>query len=223
MKTLTTILFTLFISLCASPLGHARQHDMATQQKQIEKEATLLVKKLNITGDTVAKFTKIYAEYRLDMEKTFANNKPVEPKMVNGKKQRLSDTEIDQNITNGFKTGRKMIDIREKYYKKFKTVLPPSKIDRMFRYEKKIMDRKRHEMEKRMKKRDKNRSEAAKRHAKSAKKRAEANVKRAEKRAEMAQKRAEMAQKRAEMAQKRAEMARKKNNAGDDQLNANES
>lgn len=116
---------------------------------QIVKEANLLVEKLKLKGDTAVEFTKIYADYRTEMEELLSKNKPIKPACVNGKKQPLTDEQVDENIRNGFKVGHKMIEVREKYYKKFKTILSPSQINRMFRYEKKIMDRKRSEMKRR--------------------------------------------------------------------------
>lgn len=174
-------MLAMVIALCANALY---ADTLAPESgPQIVKEADLLVEKLKIKGDTAIKFVKIYTDYRTEMEQVHEKNKPIKGAVVNGKRERLTEQQIDENVRNGFKAGRKMIDVREKYYKQFKTILPASKIEKMFRYEKKIIEHKRKEMKKREemnKRRDSVRKDAAKKREKAAKKRAEAAKKRAE-------------------------------------------
>ncbi len=118
---------------------------------QIAKEASLMVDNLKLSGDTAVKFIKIYADYRAELEKVRSECKPCKPQVVDGKKVPLTEQQVEENIKNEFKASHKIIDIREKYYSQFKTILTPSQISKMFRHEKKIMDRKRHEMDKRRK------------------------------------------------------------------------
>ena len=186
MKKLVSLMLAIVIAICTSNALYA---DALAPESgpQIVKEADLLVEKLHIKGDTAIKFVKIYTDYRTEMEQILEKNKPMKGAVVNGKREPLTEQQIDENVRIGFKTGRKMIDVREKYYKQFKTILPASKIEKMFRYEKKILEHKRKEL----KKRDSIRKDAAKKREKAAKKRAEA----AKKRAESAKKRHGMAEK----------------------------
>ncbi|MBD5192764.1 MAG: hypothetical protein HDS88_07715 [Bacteroidales bacterium] len=173
MKTLISFLTVIILALCTF---NSKAECMSPESgPQTVKEANWLVEKLKIKGDSAVKFNKIYSDYRTEMEAVRAKYKWNEPAVVNGKKTPLTDKQVEENLHNGFKMGHKMIDIREKYYKQFKTVLSPSKIEKMFRYERKIMERKREEVKKREECRKKKKDSVAK-------KRAEKNTQKSEKR-----------------------------------------
>lgn len=150
MKKIVSMMMTLVIAICAASAVKAESISPESGP-QIAKEASLMVQHLHLKGDTAVKFLKIYADYRTELEKVHSECRPFKPQVVDGKKVPLTEAQIDENIRNDFKVSHKIIDIREKYYKQFKTILTPSQIGKMFRHEKKIADRKRHEMNKRRK------------------------------------------------------------------------
>ncbi|MDE6265936.1 MAG: hypothetical protein K2M07_01120 [Muribaculaceae bacterium] len=165
MRTLLSVMTALVIALFTINVSKAECMSPSTGP-QIVKEADWLVEKLKLKGDTAINFVKIYTDYRSEMVSVREQNKCKEPEVINGKKGSLSDSDIDENIRKGFESSRKMIDVREKYYKKFKKVMSPRKIEKMFRYEKKIMERKREEMKKREKYREQKHEQVDKRRKK---------------------------------------------------------
>ena len=71
------------------------------------------------------------------------------------KKGNLTEEQIDEQNKARLAHSRKMLDIREDYYTKFKSVLKPSQINRMYKIEKRIVERKRTEISSRKSKHDK--------------------------------------------------------------------
>ena len=51
----------------------------------------------------------------------------------------LSSKQIEQNTDNRFAMARAILDLREKYYNKYKRFLSPEQIDRVYRTEKRLM------------------------------------------------------------------------------------
>ncbi len=144
-----TIIFLLTVFLA---FGISSAHDKNAPKKPTEddfkKEAAILSEKLKITGDTMAKFEQIYVEYKTEIFKVIDEGKP-----KHKKGEKLTEKQIDELNLERFSDARKMLDIREKYYKRFLTVLKPSQVSKMYRMEKKLVERKRHEMNSRKAKR----------------------------------------------------------------------
>jgi len=88
--------------------------------------------KLNMDQEKLEQFRPIYEKYNLEMSDIdlFKLGKlmKVEP-------DSLTAEEADQLIVNQLKSARRIIDIREHYYKEFRTVLTPQQIVKVYQTE----------------------------------------------------------------------------------------
>ena len=89
---------------------------------------------LMLDDNTAAKFTPIYKKYQEEMK---ACHMPRPAK----KYQDMTDDEIAKSIEEQFAHGRKMLDVKEKYYKEFKNVLNIRQIQKIYKLERSNMHR----------------------------------------------------------------------------------
>lgn len=95
---------------------------------------------LMLDDKTSAQFTDVYQQYLKEMDdcreehrKAMAENCPEgRPECVRGEKPALTDAEIEARIENRFAHNRKMLDIREKYYKELKQILTPRQLQKIY-------------------------------------------------------------------------------------------
>lgn len=138
-------ILSLFIALLAVCTSFAKENKgrVKPTEADFKTESEIIAKKLNLGGDSIAKFQEIYVAYKKDMFKAMEEHKP------SYKKKECTEEQIDAMNRERFAHARKMLDIRETYYKKFLTTLKPSQVEKMYRIEKRLIDRKRHEIDSR--------------------------------------------------------------------------
>lgn len=111
--------------------------------EDFSREASLISSKLKLSGDTVQLFEDMYVSYKKEIcDAMTAAGPQCEPK----KGEKPTEAQIDAANRARFAQGRAMLNIRESYYDKFLTILKPSQIDKMYRLEKRLVDRKQSEM-----------------------------------------------------------------------------
>lgn len=100
-----------------------------------------LINDLGLDDATAAKFTSVYKEYDAEMtniRKSYAKN--------NKKWDDMTDAEIDAQTKARFQQSRKILDVREKYYDRFRTFLTARQVRKIYSMEqkmaKKVKDRK---------------------------------------------------------------------------------
>lgn len=145
------ILFTL-ISLfsCTTLFAEKKNTPKKPTEDDFRREATVISERLKLSEDSAKAFETVYVDYKKDVFATMdACSKPSD------KKGNLTEEQIDEQNKARLAHSRKMLDIREEYYTKFKSVLKPSQIDRMYKIEKRIIERKRTEISSRKSKHDK--------------------------------------------------------------------
>ncbi len=98
---------------------------------------------LMLDDKTAAKFTPVYKDYQKEMEECRI------PPMKRPRNVEMTDDEIAKEIEQQFAQGRKVIDVKEKYYKKFKKILTMKQIRKIYRLERFNMRRVGREMDKR--------------------------------------------------------------------------
>lgn len=111
-----------------------RPQRMSKEEMQ-EMQMKRVVKDLKLDEATAAKFTPLYQEYQAALKalqperpEGFTTQKDGENKDVSkkeGRKERpqLTDEQIDKMIAKRFEQEKKLSELRETYYKKFRTVL----------------------------------------------------------------------------------------------------
>lgn len=122
-------LFLLAGSLQAQETKEGK--DAQRQKKPDFKEMQLkqVLNALMLDDQTAAKFTPVYQDYQNEMEAC---------RLPRVKKQRgveMTDDEIAQEIEQQFTQGRKLIDVKEKYYKEFKKILTMKQIRKIYSLE----------------------------------------------------------------------------------------
>lgn len=128
------VLALCFISLSLSVFA---QNDSDNNSRRDELEAqkvAYITSKLNLTTEEAQKFWPIYNEYRTEVDALRKERRNLRSHPGNDE-DKLSDTELDALIKSRFAQERKKIDLDEKYYEKFKTALPISKIAAYYRAE----------------------------------------------------------------------------------------
>ena len=149
MKTRFTTLFVLALcaagSLVAQP--RSKQTDpkpdrpQLTEEERIQRQANRMSDELMLDDKTSAKFVDIYQRYLTEMKdcreeyrKTMVPQDDSQKKSEYGKRPRtdLTDAEIEARIENRFAHNRKMLDIREKYYKELKEILTPRQLQKIY-------------------------------------------------------------------------------------------
>lgn len=148
MKTiLSTFLFiiTLFVSLNAKSQNPERFPMLRERIAQAKLREIKLNLKLDQT--TFQQFRPIYLKYErevsgIDFRKL--------ARLMKVDADSLSSEEADQLIVNQLETSKKLISIREKYYKEFRTVISPQQIIKLYQTEAELRKKVMQEMKRRM-------------------------------------------------------------------------
>lgn len=128
MKQTIKLMMVLFIAICSSAQGFAqnaerrmnREELAATQARHIAKELTLI-------EATTRRFIDTYCACQQEIW-TLAPGQ-----------QRSADAAA--KIENRFDRSQKILDIRRKYYAEYSKFLTPEQIDKVYRIEKRMMNR----------------------------------------------------------------------------------
>ena len=144
-KTIFSALCVIMMALCnmtatAQPNGNPNgsQEDMqkrAERREQMaEAHAKHIASQLALDDATSKKFIATFTEYQKEM---WAMKKSTRPE----KHKELTEAEAEKNIKQQMERKRKMLDLREKYYKKYSQFLTQKQIQRVYEMEKKDMER----------------------------------------------------------------------------------
>lgn len=158
MKKILTALVALTVAFSAfaqPSQGHGPKNQGNQGKKpsfeQIQKAQTEhLIAELGLDNAAAAKFSKIYTDYRADLKALKTKYPQVRPqKDENGEFVRLTDAQVEQNILNRFAQSKATVEVRESYYKKFRAILTPQQIEKVYADERKGAEMMRHEHESR--------------------------------------------------------------------------
>lgn len=130
-----------------------------TQEQMQQMQCNHLIKALALDDMTAAKFTPVYREYMEEMRAVRKMGKPEKAVKKTDKAPKAerqvapkpipTDAEVEAAIKARFVQSRKMLDIRETYYSKFRQFLSPKQIQKMYNMEKNNGERFRKEMTRR--------------------------------------------------------------------------
>ena len=102
-----------------------------TMEQMVNMQANKLIGDLGLDDKTSAKFKDVYAKYMKEMNDLRKEYMPKRPEA--GKKPPMStDAEVDKMMRDKFKVGRKMLDLREKYYDEFRKFLSPKQVQKVY-------------------------------------------------------------------------------------------
>jgi len=148
MKTILTILFFAF-TLFASLNAESQNPDRFPLLRERMVQAKLREIKLNLKLDQARfdEFRPIYLKYEREVSGVNFRNLA---KLIKVDADSLSNEEADQLIVNQLEAAKKLISIREKYYKEFRTVLAPQQIIKLYQTEAELRKKVLQEMKRRM-------------------------------------------------------------------------
>ena len=125
------IIAIMLIAL-ALPVQAKRPWHQRQDRPDIPAIAARLAKAAVMNDEQTKTFTSLFVECNTEMEKIHERYR-----LEDGKS--LSSKQIEQNTDNRFAMARAILDLREKYYNKYKRFLSPEQIDRVYRTEKRLM------------------------------------------------------------------------------------
>ena len=98
----------------------------------VKSQATRIAQSLNLDGEKSKRFIQTFYNCRKEMAATMKGH-------PHKKRSEMTDAEVDKAIKADFKHGRKMLDIREKYYYAYSKFLTPKQIQRVYDLERQDM------------------------------------------------------------------------------------
>lgn len=115
-----------------------------TPEQLMQKQANQMIRTLMLDDATAAKFAPVYENYLKELRDCRMMNRKPRPTGQeagnNGAKQKsspvLTDAEVERQIEGRFAQSRKILDVREKYYKEFRKILSPKQIMKIYQTEK---------------------------------------------------------------------------------------
>lgn len=132
-KAILTLAAAALCSIYALAQPHGRHdgfhpHEGMKSPAEMAKAGALeMAAKIGLDEETTVKFTEIYLQFLKDTGEVM--------KEVRKPETGKTDEEIDRKIRNNFSFSRKMLDIRERYYEKYLTIMTPSQIQQLYRME----------------------------------------------------------------------------------------
>lgn len=127
MNKITLIVSLGLLSLLASAQSRPFPPERMNDEEIIRMQIRDIVSWLDLDKTTETKFIKEYTAFRKEIDKIFQNAKP--PQDIK------SETEIDKAIQQNFAVSEQLLQIRKKYYARFKEFMRPSQIQIMYRIE----------------------------------------------------------------------------------------
>ena len=110
------------------------QKQRPTEEQMQQMQCNRVANELLLDNVTTAKFIPLYKNYLKELKECRQANQPEKKELKEGQtpKEELTDTEVEKRITGYFSQSRKMLDIKESYYKKFREFLSPKQIQKMY-------------------------------------------------------------------------------------------
>ena len=127
------ILLVAQISLFAQPVNGERMHERMEEMKA--KRIAYISTAINLTPAEAVTFWPIYNEYdrgMMEFQKRKLKGKVEQNREVRGPSKGLSDTEANAEIMEQFRNEQAVLDHRKAYYEKFKKVISPAKILKLY-------------------------------------------------------------------------------------------
>lgn len=115
--------------------GPGKRGRRMTMEQMATIQAGKIVNQLGLDDAKAAKFTEVYKKYMKELNDLRKKDMPGKSEMKKGEPQapkQLTDEEVDKMMRERFAEGRKMLDIREKYYNEFRKFLSPKQVQKVY-------------------------------------------------------------------------------------------
>lgn len=130
--------FFLLVLLGCSSLALAQRETHRPAEEKIEAyRAQFLTEQLDLSPEEAQKFWPVYNEYRKELEEIRSKRPAGNLRGRPGEEalDEMSDTEIQKMMESEMARQQQLLDLRKKYYQKFREVLPIRKVAQLYRAE----------------------------------------------------------------------------------------
>jgi hypothetical protein len=151
MMTVMIIGSTSMVTAQNAQMIKGKQH--FTQEQIVTNRTNRMVQTLMLDDATAEKFAPIYSQYikeLIDCRKVNMNANKGMYKGMNNK----TDADVDKMIQNQFAQSHKILDIREKYYTKFRKIISAKQVLKIYQIEKRDQNTMKKEIQKRKNQKD---------------------------------------------------------------------
>ena len=119
--------------------GKKGERKQMTPEQMLERKTARLANELALDDAKTADFTKLYKQYNDEMTAVMKKYQPErfqKPDTTARREHKVkTDAEVEKQILDRFAMSKATLDIREKYYKKFRTILSPKQIAKIYESE----------------------------------------------------------------------------------------
>ncbi len=131
-KFYSYFLSVIMLSIVGSIFAQQGSKGQPNGQAKVVQQAKHYSELFALDEAKAAQFTEMYRAYTKRMHAIRAqyHKDPPQPGTT------LSDSELEKRILDNFAQSRSILNVREEYYKKFRTILSPSQINTIFEDEK---------------------------------------------------------------------------------------
>ena len=127
-------LCAIMMAMCTTALQAQTTEQKESREKLAEAHGKHISQVLALDDATAKKFMETWLDYQKEIW-------ALSPQTTTDKQKPLTDEEIDKAITQRMERSQKLLDIHEKYYKKYRQFLSPKQVERVFELERNDMDR----------------------------------------------------------------------------------
>ena len=124
-------MMTVTTSVCAQA---PNQKQRLSREQLAEKQALYISRNLGLDEKTNAKFIETYTDYQKEVW-------ALGPRPHHKKGEMITDAQTEQEIKHRFEMSEKILNIRQKYYKKYSQFLSQQQIQRVYELERQMMKR----------------------------------------------------------------------------------
>ena len=144
---LATLLFVFTLVVSSNVQSQNADRFPMLRERIIQAKLREIKLSLNLDQVTFEQFRPIYLKYEREVSGVDFRKLG---RLMKVESDSLSTEEADQLIVNQLESARKLINIREKYYKEFRTVITPQQIIKLYQTEAELRKKVMQELKRRM-------------------------------------------------------------------------
>lgn len=129
-----TISSTIVTAQTSKPAIQKTERQRMTREQLAETQARHIANQLALNDETSEKFTIEYCSY---MKELWA----IGPRAGKGQRGEMTDAQAEAKTKQDFERSQKILDLRQKYYKRYSTFLTQRQIQRVYEIEKQMRNR----------------------------------------------------------------------------------
>ena len=116
--------------ICLLPAVASAQKERPTKEQVNRYRAVKMARQIGLDAEAENAFVSLYEGFQKEMAVIMRESRQGRSAEV------TSDEQAERNIQADFRTSRKVLDLRERYYTEFRKVLTPLQIRKMYAIEK---------------------------------------------------------------------------------------